>query len=537
MKTYLSLLSAAWTLLAAGCVGTQAASVEPSVPVAMVPAGPPPPPPSGAEPGPAANVTNAPEPGSMDELVAPIALYPDALVALILPAATASSDVVLAARYLTSGGDPKEVESRAWDDSVKALTHYPDVIKWMDENLAWTQRLGEAYLNRPEEVMAAIQRDRARAQANGVLANNPQQQVVADAGAIRIIPAQPDVIYVPRYDPEIIYVERPVYVDSYPWITFGIGFGVGGWLAYDCDWHHRTIWIDPYRRERWHDRRHDWRQPHFPGGSGGIVHGDGWRRWAPPPGRRPPHFADRDRWHREPIRPRPMPGTPGMDRHRDRRDRSGEHARGADTPDFRPGARVPRPVVPERQRDLRPDGFAQRTPNPRVDRPRDQGEARRTPPGEHRRWDGQGRRERGPNPGNRPVIAPPPAPSNGQASVQPRPQPDSSGRRGGPNHDGGRRFNPPGGERRPIAPAPQPRVDSAPIAQAGHRVPAVQQAAPPPNVAPRPQPASPPPPRAQAPAPAESRPQFTPGARVPRPERQESDRSDRGGRGRERHRD
>jgi hypothetical protein len=492
----------------------------------MVPAGPPPPPPAGvdatavvAQPAVAAN---APEAGSLDELVAPIALYPDALVALILPASTASSDVVLAARYLNAGGNPQEIDSRSWDDSVKALAHYPDVVKWMDENLAWTQRLGAAYLNEPDEVMAAVQRDRSRAQANGVLTTTPQQEVVVDQGAIRIIPAQPDVIYVPRYDPEIIYVERPVYVASDPWLTFGIGFGVGSWLAYDCDWHHRTIWIDPHHRDHWRDRR-DWRQPHFPGGSGGIAH-DGWRRWAPPPGRRPPHFADRDRWQREPIQPRPMPGT--RDLHRDRDRRPDEHASRPYEGGFRPGARVPRPIAPAPHREGRPDSLAQRAEPARADPVRS---------GEQRRW-GE-RQVRGDGrmiPGSRPVIAPPPAPGNTLANAQPgehRNTSDALGRHGGANGQNSRRFAPQNGEPRPGVPPPQPRVSPTPIAQANppvmHRAPSL----PPPNVGPRPQPA-PAPAVAPAPAAAQPRPQFTPGARVPRVERQDSDRG-RGARDRQ----
>ncbi len=322
-----------------------------------------------------------PEAGSVDELVAPVALYPDPLLALVFPAATASSDVVLAARYLSSGGDPKQVDSQPWADSVRGLAHYPDVIKWMDENLAWTERLGEAYLNDPKEVMAAVQRDRARAQANGVLTNTPQQEVVADQGYIQIIPAQPDVIYVPRYDPDIIYIDQPVYYPSQPWITFGIGFGVGAWLAYDCDWRSHSIWFDAHRRDHWRDER-DWRHPHFPDRPG-VVREGGWQRWTPPPGRRP-GFTHVNRPGQVVMHPAPIAGAPRFDRERMQRGApGGGHAVSAGpanrfAPAGRPvegGGRGPVPA-----RNVHPTPAAQPHAVPpaaqrgREERPRDDGQ-------------------------------------------------------------------------------------------------------------------------------------------------------------------
>lgn len=323
MKTLLCLVSGACSLLLSGCVGVQQVRGEPSVPVVVAP------PPA--------------EPGSLDELVAPIALYPDALVALILPASTISSDVVLAARYLAGGGERTKLDEQPWEDSVKSLAHYPDVVKWMDENLAWTQRLGEAYLAEPQEVMAAIQRDRARARASGVLVDTEQQQVVLEEGNIRIIPAQPEVIYVPRYDPRIVYVEQPVYYSPDPWITFGLGFGVGSWLAYDCDWRARTIWVHhhDHRPARWHNRhRHDWRYPRF-ADRDRHAH-PGWNRWKPAPGRIVPphrrHHPERFRGVRPPL---PIAGAPHFDRDRherrpDRIHRDGPQ-RGFDRDRHRPG--------------------------------------------------------------------------------------------------------------------------------------------------------------------------------------------------------
>src|SRR6185295_10263232 len=149
----------------------------------------------------------------LDQLFGPIALYPDALVALILPAATVPSDVVMAARFLRDNGDPSRLESESWDDSVKSLSHYPDVVKWMDENLAWTKQAGEAFVAQPADVMNAIQRLRAAARAAGTLIDTPQQRIVIEEDNIAIIPADPEIIYVPRYDPEVVYISRPYYHD------------------------------------------------------------------------------------------------------------------------------------------------------------------------------------------------------------------------------------------------------------------------------------------------------------------------------------
>lgn len=195
----------------------------------------------------------------LETLVAPIALYPDPLVALILPAATRPSDIVLASRYLESGGDPNAVDQQPWEDSVKALVRYREVLDYLDDNLEWTRTLGEAFLDQRDEMMAAIQTLRARAHGDGLLANSPQQEVIVEEREIRIVPAQPTVIYVPRYDPEVLYV-RHVHTYSYwprPFITFGIGYSIGAWLSYDCDWRYRTVYV-VHRPAHWYYRP-DWR--------------------------------------------------------------------------------------------------------------------------------------------------------------------------------------------------------------------------------------------------------------------------------------
>lgn len=194
----------------------------------------------------------------LNELVGPIALHPDALVALILPAATVPSDIVLAARYLAAGGLIAKVEDQSWDDSVKALARYPDLVQWMDENLAWTKQLGETFDNQPADLMKAIQRMRAKARAAGTLQDTAQQRVEVTGGIIRIVPAEREVIYVPYYDPEVVYVGYPNRFGN-TFLTFSTGFAAGYWLAYDFNWNVNTIWvINRDCRERyWHDRR-DW---------------------------------------------------------------------------------------------------------------------------------------------------------------------------------------------------------------------------------------------------------------------------------------
>lgn len=188
----------------------------------------------------------------LDQLVAPIALYPDPLIAQILPAATLPSQIVLANRYLNSGRDVNQIDQQHWDDSIKALTHYPDVLKWMDDNLEWTAELGQAFANQSADVMDSIQRRRAQAQALGNLQSTPQQEIVADDGAIDIVPANPDVIYVPVYEPSVIFVQSCLPPDFCFW--FGAGFAIGPWFNHDCDWHHHHVIV--WHRD--HPRPPDW---------------------------------------------------------------------------------------------------------------------------------------------------------------------------------------------------------------------------------------------------------------------------------------
>jgi len=163
----------------------------------------------------------------LDQLLGPIALYPDPLIAQILPASTLPTQIVLADRYVTGGGDPNQIGQQPWDPSVQALARYPSVLKWMDDNLSWTTDLGQAFINQQQDVMISIQRLRAAASKLGNLPSSPQQQVITDGSDIEIVPADPQVIYVPVYQPDQVYYDAAY---GSPFITFGIGWPIGLWL-------------------------------------------------------------------------------------------------------------------------------------------------------------------------------------------------------------------------------------------------------------------------------------------------------------------
>jgi hypothetical protein len=147
----------------------------------------------------------------LEQLVAPIALYPDTLVAQILAASTYPAQVVDADRWRQAQGNapPDQIvygaNAQSWDPSLKTLTAFPQVLSELDQNIRWTIALGNAYYNQPQDVMDVIQVMRQRAQAAGNLASGPQEQVNYDQGYIQVAPANPDVVYLPAYDPWTAY--------------------------------------------------------------------------------------------------------------------------------------------------------------------------------------------------------------------------------------------------------------------------------------------------------------------------------------------
>lgn len=188
----------------------------------------------------------------LDDMLAPIALYPDPLIAQILPAATFSEQIDEAARYVKQYGAEAQIDSQPWDVSVKAIAHYPDILFMMDKKFDWMVALGQAFVEQQQDVMASIQRLRARAAAAGNLNSTSQQQVVRDENAISVVPADPEIIYIPRYDPDTVFVTG--FYPAYGFIDFGIGFTIGAWLNRDLDWRHRRIFYHGWRGGGWINR-------------------------------------------------------------------------------------------------------------------------------------------------------------------------------------------------------------------------------------------------------------------------------------------
>jgi hypothetical protein len=249
-------------------------------------------PPAPAEPIPAPLPQKSSQ--ELEQLVAPIALYPDPLVAQILAGATHPTEIVEADRWLQQNPDLKgdalatAVDAQSWDPSVKALTQFPGLIGMMDKNLSWTSSLGEAYVNGQQNVLDAVQVMRQRAQQAGNLKSTPQESVATADNTIAIEPTDPQVVYVPEYDPWIVYGDPLAYYPDWigvpgfyydgPGIWFGLGIGIGlyggfgwGWHHWGTDWHqhHLTHGDHPYVPHSREFGHHTFGG----GGAGGGFHG------------------------------------------------------------------------------------------------------------------------------------------------------------------------------------------------------------------------------------------------------------------------
>jgi hypothetical protein len=211
-------------------------------------------------------------PEELEQIAAPIALYADSFLAQVLMASTYPLEVVMAARFIqanpTLTGEPlnEALRTKEWDDSVKSIVMFPQVLNMMNDRLDWTQKLGDAFLGQRQELMDAIQRLRARAQAQGTLATTPQQTVTVEPGppapTIWIESAVPEVVYVPVYDPWVVYgpwpyaLYPPYYYYPPGWLaggvffTFGVGVFVGAGLWGYCDWHHHVVHVHIPRYDR-----------------------------------------------------------------------------------------------------------------------------------------------------------------------------------------------------------------------------------------------------------------------------------------------
>jgi hypothetical protein len=248
-------------------------------------------------------------PEQLQRLVAPIALYPDSLVAQVLAASTFPDEVVEADRWVQAHPDlkgedlGKAVDGQPWDPSVKALTGFPSVLGNMDKNLSWTSSLGDAYYNQQQDVMDAVQVMRKKAQATGNLKTTPQQTVTEQGPDVDIQPADADVVYVPAYDPWLVYGYPVVAWPGWypypgiwfggPYLSFGAGFGIGwfggfgwGWGHWGFDWRNHSVLFDHgryYSRSRtFYNRSNFYRAGGERGGRprgaferGGVEHGGG----------------------------------------------------------------------------------------------------------------------------------------------------------------------------------------------------------------------------------------------------------------------
>jgi len=215
----------------------------------------------------------------LESLVAPIALYPDALVAQILSGATFPDQIAVADNWLqqhkslTGSALMQAVDTQSWDPSVKALTEFPSVLDKMAQSLAWTSQLGEAYHTQQSDVMAAVQTLRAQAKAAGNLKSGPQVTVVQQTPQTIVIqPTNPQIVYVPQYNPTVIY-GTPYVTPGYSTadlvttslLSFGAGLAVGammsggccgwGYSSWNCNWHGGAVYYHGgayYGNNAWH---------------------------------------------------------------------------------------------------------------------------------------------------------------------------------------------------------------------------------------------------------------------------------------------
>jgi len=204
------------------------------------------------------------KPEEIEQLVAPIALYPDSLVSQILMASTYPLEVVEADRWVKQNKNQKgdafaaALEKQTWDPSVKSLTNFPQVLSMMNEKLELTQKLGDMFIAQQKDVLDAVQRLRAKAQESGNLKTTTEQKVIVEEKIIKIEPANPQVVYVPTYNPTVVYGAWPYPAyPPYPWyppgyvataaFSFAAGVAVGAAWGYawgGCNWRGGNVDVD-----------------------------------------------------------------------------------------------------------------------------------------------------------------------------------------------------------------------------------------------------------------------------------------------------
>jgi hypothetical protein len=291
MKNALSFLLGLWAtfswnlqpiLAAAAAPATIPAAKSPSAPAPIAPTAPIPSPTNtpAANPATVTAATAVPPPAApakrsaaeLEKLAVPIALHPDPLISIILPAAVYPVEIVMAARFVKDTNNIAKLETQPWDENVKAVAKFPDLIAKMDQDLDWTIALGQAFLEQRKELMDTIQSLRLKAQTAGTLQTSPQQvvtvtnsvvetiveqhTVVVTNTIVQIQPSNPEVIYVPSYPPTVYYPPPATYgYPSYygygyypyaPLVTFGVGMAWGAAISHwnHCDWHGGDVDID-----------------------------------------------------------------------------------------------------------------------------------------------------------------------------------------------------------------------------------------------------------------------------------------------------
>lgn len=205
--------------------------------------------------------SQAQTPAQLQTLVAPVALYPDPVLAQILQASTYPDQVSQAALEVQMNPG-QSVDSEQWDASVVAVAHYPPVIGMMAKQISWTTKLGQAYLSQQGAVLQAVQALRAQAKNMGNLKTTSQQQVVAQDNYIQIIPVSPETVYVPEYDPVVVYNQPAVW--GTPLIGFGAGWAVGTAMSTTTvDWIGGTVVNYP--------PGYGWQNAYYNGGHGVVA--------------------------------------------------------------------------------------------------------------------------------------------------------------------------------------------------------------------------------------------------------------------------
>ena len=239
----------------------------------------------------------------LEQMLAPIALYPDALLAQVLAAATYPAQVAVASQWLQTQGNapPEQIAARAdaqnWDPSVKALTAFPQVLAQMDQDLAWTTDLGNAYYNQPQDVLQTAQVMRQRAQAAGNLQNTPQEAVTYNQGNIEVAPVNPEQVSVPEYNPWDVYGDR---VSPYPGfsllgsleslagsapVRFGTQIATAafshagfGWVSWALDWLSNSVLFNHSNYSSQSASAGQWGSPGDSMSRGGPWAGETWQQ-------------------------------------------------------------------------------------------------------------------------------------------------------------------------------------------------------------------------------------------------------------------